>query len=395
VGGNDFTYTINIDNAEIVKTPLPISDFCEGVETIILETTEESLLSRVDKVVRVGDRLYVFDRRTNVVLEFDMDGKFIKRFGMTGRGPGEYSRIYDFTVDAQNKAIYLLDRRTRIISYDLESGKYIEDISTANNDYNSTFITSVGELVYATLHYREFSESNYMLSSFNIADSGVENYYLPTNEYVKGWSITELVSNSNFIFNHGNDYALFSDMLSPEIMKLTGEVISNYIYIESEEFIDEKGRIKLSEAWKVTTDEDRVFNRTLIELDCFTTIPNYFETDEYICFRIMRGSGNMYQFVYNKANGKVKRVGYFNNNLIINVKYNTEPNPVEGLLMGTQQADAEGILCVINPWGFETLRTAAREGKLVENLDRLDELKQLPEDSNPVLFYMKFKNPLK
>jgi hypothetical protein len=390
--GDDFTYKINIDNAETNKTSLPISDLCDDVETIILETTHGSLLSTPSKVINVNDRLYVFDRfsvREGVVMEFDMDGKFIKRFGMVGRGPGEYIRISDFAVDEKNNTMYLLDQQTRrIISYELGSGKYIEDISVTNNDYHSTSIVSVGEFIYTTLKYRKFDKSNYMLSSFNKADPGVENYYLPIDDYLKGWTDTKLASNSNIIFNHGNDYALYSDKLSPEIIKLTGDGISSYIYIESEDFIDETGRMKLS---GVVVSSD-AYHQTLFDLSCFTEIRNYFETDRYICFWINR-EGFLYQFIYDKVDEKVKRQN-LDIDPIVKIQDGNAHFPVLSLFQFVQ-ADANGIFYVVYSQNIDKLRTAAREGMLVENLDRLDELKQLSDDSNPVIFYVKFKNPLK
>jgi transposase len=85
--------------------------------------------------------------------------------------------------------------------------------------------------------------------------------------------------------------------------------------------------------------------------------------------------------------------GTLNNDLIVTVKSDYGHFPVRGLLI-PMQADREGLLFSIWTKNIEQLRTAAQEGMLVDDVDRLDELKQLKDFSNPVLFYMKFKEPM-
>jgi hypothetical protein len=54
-------------------------------------------------------------------------------------------------------------------------------------------------------------------------------------------------------------------------------------------------------------------------------------------------------------------------------------------------ADNQGIYSIVGGPAINTLIDVASRNGLNDNLDRLDELKQLAEDSNPVLFYYEYE----
>lgn len=47
------------------------------------------------------------------ILEFSRNGKFIRKIGNIGRGPGEYSSYIHFGVDEEKGLIYVLDVRSK------------------------------------------------------------------------------------------------------------------------------------------------------------------------------------------------------------------------------------------------------------------------------------------
>jgi hypothetical protein len=58
------------------------------------------------------------------IVQFDRNGSFIRKIGNIGRGPGEYQGM-SFTVDEDNKRIYVLDKnRINVYSY---SGSFLRD----------------------------------------------------------------------------------------------------------------------------------------------------------------------------------------------------------------------------------------------------------------------------
>ncbi len=85
-----------------------------------LEETEKSRVGAIGKLVKVDSLLFVMDNRLAMrVFVFNANtGKFINSIGKVGSGPGEYTDINDFAVDASNSTVSLLCGRNRILSYD-------------------------------------------------------------------------------------------------------------------------------------------------------------------------------------------------------------------------------------------------------------------------------------
>jgi hypothetical protein len=105
--------------------PVPLSDIADNVMKIELETTDECLLDNVRQVELFENYLLVKDRSTFLYV-FDMQGRFIRRIGMKGNGPGEYSFCLSFLLDEQNKKISLWTN-IGILLYDIE-GNFLEKI---------------------------------------------------------------------------------------------------------------------------------------------------------------------------------------------------------------------------------------------------------------------------
>ncbi|MDR0953945.1 MAG: 6-bladed beta-propeller [Rikenellaceae bacterium] len=389
-GRDGFLYTINLDRAETIDSPLA-SELCDEVQTIILETSENSFMSdMIMTLSRVNDRLYVFDRSPQTggsVLEFDTNGRFIKRFGRRGREPGEYNNLSGFAVDQANGLIYLSDNMAgQILSYDLDSGQYIETLSLDRNEGIVMTIAPVGDLIYSDLNSMAFDESNSMLKSWSRNDPTIENYYLPIGKHLEGWNNVSVVGNSQFIYRSGNEYALFSNKYSPEVFKVTPEGVENYIYIESKDFVNKKDREAISAQRNADTGPGSSSSGFI---DRFTGMRDYFETEKFISFMLLRGN-SLKMFRYDKKNKTTQATNSLYNDLIVKQEY----PEAQGVAVPFY-TDREGIYYYTRTRMIPRLRTAAQEGMLVDNLDRLDELKQLPDDANPVIFYLKFKEPMR
>ena len=103
-----------------------LQDFIENISYCKLETSSESLLGNIDKMMVDSSSLFIFDRYTcNALYRFSRSGKFITKFGKQGRGPEEYIEIYDFDVDFDNKQVLLFDLNGRKIQYYSFDGEYL------------------------------------------------------------------------------------------------------------------------------------------------------------------------------------------------------------------------------------------------------------------------------
>ena len=77
-----------------------------------LETKEECLIGRIDKLESDGNQLFIFDESNSSVFRFSQkDGSFLNRIGNKGRGPGEYTGLADMSVDKKKKEVCLTDSR--------------------------------------------------------------------------------------------------------------------------------------------------------------------------------------------------------------------------------------------------------------------------------------------
>jgi hypothetical protein len=108
---------------------------------IPLETNDNSIISGINKIYFVDNHIYILDRNGGKgVFIFNRNGKFIRKIGTTGGGPGEYVSIDDFTIDKNNLSIYLLTNRRNILLYNID-GKYIRsfniDFFASKIEYNS------------------------------------------------------------------------------------------------------------------------------------------------------------------------------------------------------------------------------------------------------------------
>ncbi|MGL5618018.1 MAG: 6-bladed beta-propeller [Tannerellaceae bacterium] len=85
-----------------------LSRFAEDIEFIPLETTNDCLLDEdFSKVVIDGDDVFVSDY--SQLVRFDRKGKIKNKIGRIGQGPGEYKKVWKFSVDTVNKQVYIFD----------------------------------------------------------------------------------------------------------------------------------------------------------------------------------------------------------------------------------------------------------------------------------------------
>jgi hypothetical protein len=397
-GENGFVYTIDIDAAVEAEEP-PQSEIFESVRTIPLESAPEALLSRIDKVERVGDRIFILDRNSNLlgrmaglIVEFDMEGRFVRRFGSVGRGPGEYNSVFTFAIDQEAGVLMLLDMRSsKIVSYDLESGKHVEDIQYDRQQGMWPFaLAPIGGRIYLYPSFSDYDETKPMLISIEKDDPTVVNRYLPLGERLKGWTYLSLI-NRDFIYKVAGEWALYRDNYSNEIYRVTPEGVNDYILIESERMMGEREREIISEEYASQDISAPPTNspwETLRKLDVYNELRDYFETDRHIFFTIGRGNSR-HKFMYDKRSGETKRLTNPNFDLFFRADAPKEAviSPPNYLL-----ADNEGIFYGTQSfYQLDWLRKAANEGVFVDGFDRLGELRELKEDSNPVLFYLKLK----
>jgi hypothetical protein len=120
-------------------------------KVIKLETSKNSLLGRIGRVLvdKENDDLVVGDFRNTIqVLRFNKEGEFICKYGRKGEGPGEYVKVYDFTLTDNGDVILLT--RLKLIKFS-KDGTFLQESRTK---VFAEYIEFVNDLIYVfVLHY--------------------------------------------------------------------------------------------------------------------------------------------------------------------------------------------------------------------------------------------------
>ena len=105
----------------------------EEKEICLSEIADEISYIPLDNIVPIGliydnieivkDKIYISVRDVGILV-FNMEGKLIKKIGSIGRGPGEYTYYFLFTVDDKNENIYVFDRG-EIIKVFSKTGRFV------------------------------------------------------------------------------------------------------------------------------------------------------------------------------------------------------------------------------------------------------------------------------
>lgn len=113
----------NIFIPEPKEETLKIGDLSNKMDYIVLETTQESMLGIVSKILFAENKVFI--KSNDAVYIFDYSGKFLRKILAKGSAPFEYNSISDFDVDKSKNELLIFDKaRKQILVFDFE-GQYI------------------------------------------------------------------------------------------------------------------------------------------------------------------------------------------------------------------------------------------------------------------------------
>ncbi len=202
---NNNLHTINLSKiAE--KEELSIDSVFYEPRYITLETTNQSLISEISKMIVRNDTIYIMDasKVQQTIFAFNIKGKFLYRINARGQGPGEYSKIHDFYVDNDNKQIGILSF-SEIYKYDF-NGKFIEKLKLRKH-YLTEVTYSSGYIYGRKDAYSGFSGKVYAIKVFDpqgnlIYDDYPEDKNIMNSPIKNGRSKTHLTIYNDKVFFH-------------------------------------------------------------------------------------------------------------------------------------------------------------------------------------------------
>lgn len=119
-------------------TSISFDDCFEILSCIPLEETNDCYITNIRRVEYFEGNYYISSSDANVgLVVFDAKGNFVRRIGKKGNGHGEYTNIYDFSIDKKNRRILILCNRNSLVKvYSLDGVFQKEKIlhNTSLND---------------------------------------------------------------------------------------------------------------------------------------------------------------------------------------------------------------------------------------------------------------------
>jgi hypothetical protein len=346
---------LNIDEATENEEQICLSSIGRTIKYVGLETTDDCLLNE-DLIVFIGlvkNNLLIAD--LNGCYLFNMNGKFIKKVGNRGNGPGEYGNIGNVVYDEKGNRIMITSTSTGgILVYD-ENGDYIETF--LNRIYLSHWALLNETIALNIKNYRGNSREKLAFISL----SGDTLSTSPNVDWFNG-SNSPLSLNNMAIFYpfDGNVYynRIFNDTIY--CLNKNCELIPQYVLLSSKHKLESSVR---ADAMKfVETTFDYILPWQIIE------------TDKYLFINMLRNKKGLNPYYYDK-----------NKNKFVSVTTNAENhNPGgfindldNGIAFYPQYKIRDKMLCMIlSPTKIiELKKQSFLSGMFLE----------VSEDSNPVI----------
>lgn len=165
----------------------------DSLEFVYIESNEQSIISKIGKIIFEEDHFFIQDLGTREIYIFDSKGRYEYKISSNGSGPGEYLNIDDFYYDGK---IHILDgRQNKILTYEktgaLEKEVTIEFLATKIHKLdNGNFVFYKGKQANNFENEDYFFEVILTDSLFNFKRGyesfeilqGVENSYLSQDD---------------------------------------------------------------------------------------------------------------------------------------------------------------------------------------------------------------------
>lgn len=360
---------VNLDNTGSIKANTVFS----SITPIFLETTENNVLARVEKIETYGDHIYLWDGfsnyGSNVLSVFDKRGKFSYKIKKTGHGPGEY--LYPHGIYVGDEGIEFFDvGQRKMVRYD-HAGNF-----SGEKNMNSDAISFI-----------KFNGSYFAYDGIESADmhnpvnSGVELYNLQVydedfNLLKKAVPVTEdpifvaLVGDRNFEVQHDTLY--FFRVLSDTVYRVEeGDILPSYVLDFSS--------YSIPNSFKGRSFDDGILWALRSERFAYG-IQNLRITDNYIYCQFSFG-GKKQHLLYNKQTQEV----FYSENIV---------NDINLLLLGEViGSDNESLYFITYPHEllayYKSLKSEYKE-RLSQYLDGIGV--PMPKiNDNPIIIKAKLK----
>jgi len=383
---------IDLDKATYPDTAFLGSRLYKSVKIIPLETNESCLIGDIDKIQVIDNYVLIMDASiAKSLYVFDREGRFIRKIGSVGQGPGEYVSISDFTVDRENKTVYIEDGRLpRIHKYDLATGKFIQTITlersaNAGSAYIHHFV-HIGGNLYASSVFYNHSPNNFMLFTIDESSGKEKNNFLNVMEYSMGFSNVygNNIPDRSF-FSRENGDAIFVRPMMSHIIEIRKDGVFSLFELKGKNLLTPSDAKRLFETYSIKDIANRD-PMAMFKINKYVQIPTYIEKGETIIMDMIIGM-TCHRVVINKRTNEVCVYKSWFDDLLFRKKEGSRT-----FVFGC--ADSDGVYFRTSSRrsnGVPELQELYKAGALSPDVIGLEKIMELKDDDNPVLLYYEFK----
>jgi hypothetical protein len=368
-------YSIETDDYLKSKKRFYLSKIFRKVKTIILETKADALIGEIKTMQVYKDSIFVLDNsRANSVYLFNKEGRFLKKYGNIGQGPGEYVKPVDFTLDFKNKVIYIFDACTdNILMYNLTTGNYINRIHLNNPGFSSRHIQYANNRLFTDAHYYDKKVSAFLLQEIDISTGAKIRDFLPAKLYNKNFFSASTVLNEEVFYDRTQENPKFIQYFMDTVISIGAKKIMPLLALKSNKLLKEEDLqdidLRREQVWMKFGYRDIVYH---IADFCSYKDVLYFTfkyKDRFECC------------LYNKKTKETQIINGLFDDLIY--KVNDQGNDLIPTFLTSNE---DGMYSYLRPSQMKRFLEYININGVRSDLDKLDKLKQLTPESNPVIF---------
>lgn len=261
-----------------------VSNYFSDYKIIPLETNENSLIKRIDRLIIHENKIYILDQDLKSIFMFNENGIYINKIFNVGKGPGEYVQLRDFTITDDSHIVLHSSSPYKLIFYDM-NGKYIFEKKINNHYYNISYAESnyiFYDMIPNKLNNFKLLIKNKNSNSF---DKYLESKLETTISYT--FSHKHLLKSTRLFFNEGFQNTIYT---------YANNKIIPYYYIScgdnnlSKYYLNKIYNTKLNNISKIVWE--------LRDQNICFSITEFREYKDFISFKL----NNYYTIIYSKIN---------------------------------------------------------------------------------------------
>lgn len=265
-------------------SPVKLSDFIDSVSFLPIVSDRDILIADIADVRCFKGHFYIWDSKSESIVEVDGLGNIVQVLSKQGRAPGEYLNITAFDVNPSNGDIHIYDGGSRqILIYDC-SGNFLRKVAVSD-----------------------------VIRDFSVFSN--EEYVFYTPDYMKGnrrglWRVDrqgnfkEQLVSIDENFRYGGIYPKYLRRIDDETVCLMGGEDYDRIYHLTKDAVTVPYKLdidrKISEELKRRNESERSEKYAGV---CYTK-NDYMETDNLMMLAVTDMRKRLL-LLYNKRNGKI------------------------------------------------------------------------------------------